>query len=471
MDSTMELVEVDPGTLVVGANVRLDPQVDKTFVASIRERGVLEPLVCYRDDEGRLVVLHGQRRTLAAVQARRERVPVVVVDEPADHHRIVDQVTENDHRTPLSTVERVAAYEQLAALGLTAAQIAKRTATKRADVDAGLTVAVSPTARQAVTTDPDLTLVQAAAVAEFEGDHEAVSSLLAAAERGHFDHRLQTLRDQRVEDEARAAVAEQLFDAGVAVIQQPSWSSGIKRLADLLQDGQPLDEAGHADCPGHAAYLEEAWDDETEPDDDGDFGPPSWMPVYVCMNPKGNGHTFKAGVLDPDQSRLDANAQARAKDAEAASTERREVIAMNKAWDSSETVRRNWLANLAARKTPPKDAARFIAEVLADAPYALADGITRGFRLPNQLLGVDEPAGYGPDQNKGIRDALEGANDARALLLCLVVVLGALEQATGRHCWRPAAANATTTTRYLRYLQSLGYRLSEVEERACAQSN
>ena len=51
MENTMELVEVDPGTLIVGANVRLDPNVDKQLVASIRERGVLQPIVAYRASE------------------------------------------------------------------------------------------------------------------------------------------------------------------------------------------------------------------------------------------------------------------------------------------------------------------------------------------------------------------------------------------------------------------------------------
>lgn len=45
MTEAMVLIEVDPGELVVGANVRLDPRLDKEFVDSIRERGVLEPIV------------------------------------------------------------------------------------------------------------------------------------------------------------------------------------------------------------------------------------------------------------------------------------------------------------------------------------------------------------------------------------------------------------------------------------------
>ena len=58
---------VPPGALVIGANVRSDthPGV-KDFAASIKARGVLEPITAWVDDDGNLVVYRGQRRTLAA---------------------------------------------------------------------------------------------------------------------------------------------------------------------------------------------------------------------------------------------------------------------------------------------------------------------------------------------------------------------------------------------------------------------
>ncbi|WP_307961841.1 ParB/Srx family N-terminal domain-containing protein [Salinispora arenicola] len=88
-----ELLRVDPATLVVGANVRLDPRLRKTYVDNVRQRGVLEPVIAYLDDNGRLVVLRGQRRTLAAVQAQRPWVRVMVVPKPDEADRLTDQVT------------------------------------------------------------------------------------------------------------------------------------------------------------------------------------------------------------------------------------------------------------------------------------------------------------------------------------------------------------------------------------------
>jgi ParB family chromosome partitioning protein len=122
------LEQADPRTLVLAANVRADARLDKAFVASIRDRGVLVPIVAHRD-AGVLRVLYGQRRTLAAVEVGRATVPVYVVDVPdgekaREAGRIVDQLIENDHRTDLRDAERAAAFQQLSVLGLTASQIA-----------------------------------------------------------------------------------------------------------------------------------------------------------------------------------------------------------------------------------------------------------------------------------------------------------------------------------------------------------
>lgn len=63
MPEGSQLIDVDPTELVVGTNVRLDPTLDRSFIASIRERGVLEPIVAHCSDGGSLVVKMGKRRT------------------------------------------------------------------------------------------------------------------------------------------------------------------------------------------------------------------------------------------------------------------------------------------------------------------------------------------------------------------------------------------------------------------------
>ena len=141
------LYEVDPGTLKIGANVRSDPRPDaKEFAASIKTRGVLEVISAYVDPDGGLTVLRGQRRSLVAAKVGTPTgtVPVRVVPAPEEADRIIDQASENLHREAMHTRETRDAVEQLAMLGVSAAQIAKRVALPRATVDAALNVTRNP---------------------------------------------------------------------------------------------------------------------------------------------------------------------------------------------------------------------------------------------------------------------------------------------------------------------------------------
>jgi ParB family chromosome partitioning protein len=106
----------------------------------------------------------------------RESVPVFVVDEPSDVDRVTDQIIENDQRAELSTAERVQGWEQLAAFGLSASLIAKRTGAKKAQVETGLRVSASELAAKAAQRWDFLDLEQVAAVAEFEASAMATST-------------------------------------------------------------------------------------------------------------------------------------------------------------------------------------------------------------------------------------------------------------------------------------------------------
>jgi ParB family chromosome partitioning protein len=480
---TANLVHTDPAAMIVGANVRLDPRVDKEFLASIRERGVLQPVVAYRDDDEHLVVVFGQRRTVAAVQTGRPTIPVMVITKPAEGDRLVDQVVENDHRAGLTAGERVTAYEQLAAVGVSAAQIAKRTATKRADVDRALRIGGSTLARAAIDRYDFLTLDQGATVAEFEDDAEAVKTLVVAAKQGGFEHAAQRLRDARAEATARAEAVAVLVEAGMTVIERPDYDNKtIKGLRQLARDGEELTEDNHAGCPGHAAYVEQSWiypgaddsdgddPDDEEPDDAGDpaeQGRPyrAWLPQFVCTDYAAHGHTLRWAGHDSGSAKTPA-AEMTDEQREAARAQRRDVIQSNKDWDSAETVRRQWLRGFLTRKTAPKTAAAFIAGSLAHTDHALTQALTNGHKLGHDLLGLGEQAPTYGRRAQALADLLATAGDARAQMIALGLVLAAYEEATGRHTWRNVHA---ASARYLHFLQTNGYELSTVELRACGE--
>jgi ParB family chromosome partitioning protein len=80
---------------------------------SIREHGVLQPLVVsYDEDTGKYVLIAGERRLLASRQAGLDTVPAII-REVSEQQRLEIALVENLQRTDLSPLEAAEAYRQL----------------------------------------------------------------------------------------------------------------------------------------------------------------------------------------------------------------------------------------------------------------------------------------------------------------------------------------------------------------------
>ena len=432
--------DVDPRTLIVETNVRAEVGLDAQFLASLREHGVLMPVLVHRTPEG-LRVRAGQRRTLGAVEAGLTTVPVRIVDGDEDQvRRIMEQMAENDDRADMTDLDRAAAYQQLSLLGVSAAQIAKKRGVSKAAVEAGIVTAGSKAAQDAVN-DHGIDLEDAAVFAEFEGDDEATERLARVAGWNRdLAHEAQRIRDERIEAEKVAKVREDLTAQGVTITHQPGyWDTLVKALDELRAKGSKdaLTAETHATCPGHAAYVNK--DDEP-------------VAVFVCKDYKAHGHLRIAAPANPD-------APAKTPMSEEARAERRRVIENNKAWRSAEKVRRAWLATFAKRKTAPKDAPALIATALCHQTAMLdKEGSQGGHHMAASWLGVASKNRLG--DRAAIADALAKATPARVQHIALVLVLAAYEARTGTHTWR----NEGSERAYLTALETWGYPLSEVEQ-------
>jgi ParB family transcriptional regulator, chromosome partitioning protein len=100
----------------IGRNPRQPRQVfDDEALAelthSIREFGVLQPVVVRRRDEGYELV-RGERRLRAAVAAGLDAIPAIIRDTD-DDAMLRDALLENIHRVSLNPLEEAAAYQQL----------------------------------------------------------------------------------------------------------------------------------------------------------------------------------------------------------------------------------------------------------------------------------------------------------------------------------------------------------------------
>ena len=104
------------------------------LAASVRETGILQPIVVRRRDEGKYEIVAGERRWRAALRAGLLKVPVVVRD-VADEKRLDLALIENIQRENLNPIEEARAYRRLAdELGRTQEEIAQAVGRDRATV-------------------------------------------------------------------------------------------------------------------------------------------------------------------------------------------------------------------------------------------------------------------------------------------------------------------------------------------------
>jgi ParB family chromosome partitioning protein len=435
--ATLGTVEhIDPTQIEVEANVRTVVKADPALVASVREFGVLEPVVCRRSEDGTVTVRMGQRRVLAAREAGRPTVPAYIVEgDDSTVTRLVEQFAENEHRANLTEPERAAVFQQLAFEGLTVPQIAKQTGVKKATVEAGIKVADSTFAGK-IATKHEVTLDQAAALIEFEGDKDAVDRLVQYAEEApeQFAHELQRQRDERARKEAVAYEQTTLTEAGFTVLDERPYYDDKEHVAirDLTTaEGEPVTVEHLAGVTPKFAHVRYAGEVEV---------------AYYVTNPKGWGFIKPTGSGSGTGPMSDEQ-----------KAERKTLIANNKAWASAEVVRREWLASFLTRKTLPKDAAAFVALGLTQHRVDVSSALAAGNRFAAVLLRLPEPEGYWSANPIDTYAEQTG----KYTHVTLAVVLAGMELATGKHTWRNPDSRAA---RYFGQIAAWGYPLSEVEQ-------
>ena len=232
------------------------------------------------------------------------------------------------------------------------------------------------------------------------------------------------------------------------------------RVSGLQHDGEDLTSQAHAPCPGRGVYFP-AWD--------------KLSPVHYCVSPEENGHTSR-GYASPPAGAFGGGSVAAAGGAAPdplpvpspdpePDPDRRLVIEGNKAWAAATIVRHRWLASeLFARRSAPREAARFAARKLLTMPVPLHRGLVSApsRRLFEEITRQDAAAWL---------EICDTTTPARLPLLILAPVVTAYElamtEAEGRNTWRtdrysPCPREDAGT--YLKFLASAGYELSAIEK-------
>jgi ParB family chromosome partitioning protein len=180
-----EAGEVSTGLLEVPANAiapnpkqprsRFDDETLAELAASIREVGILQPIVVRRTSQGYEVVT-GERRLRAAKLAGLATVPVVLRDSD-DSNLLREALIENIHREDLNPIELGEAFRQLLdELGLKQEELADRVGVSRSHIANTIRLLALPFEVQQLLTDEKISAGHARALLAL-GDADAITSL------------------------------------------------------------------------------------------------------------------------------------------------------------------------------------------------------------------------------------------------------------------------------------------------------
>jgi ParB family transcriptional regulator, chromosome partitioning protein len=111
-----------------------EPEAFQELVHSIRELGVLQPIVVREITEGSYELIMGERRLRASKEAGLAKIPAVI-RETEDQNMLRDALLENLHRSDLNPLEEASAYAQLLEdFGITQEQLAERIGRSRPQI-------------------------------------------------------------------------------------------------------------------------------------------------------------------------------------------------------------------------------------------------------------------------------------------------------------------------------------------------
>lgn len=116
----------------------------KELAASIKEKGILQPITARRKSESEFEIIAGERRWRAAQLAGLKEVPIIL-KEAGEQDSLELAILENIQRADLNPVEEAEAYDHLMkTYGLTQVQVADRLGKERSTIANALRLLVLP---------------------------------------------------------------------------------------------------------------------------------------------------------------------------------------------------------------------------------------------------------------------------------------------------------------------------------------
>lgn len=152
-----------------------DGQALEELAESIREKGIIQPIIVERKDSGGFVIVAGERRYRAAKLAGLEEIPALIKNY-GDEERLEIALIENIQRTDLKPIEEALAYQKLIEMkGYTQEQLAKKLGKQRSTVANALRLLKLPDEIKELIEEQKLTPGHARAILSLEDENEQIN--------------------------------------------------------------------------------------------------------------------------------------------------------------------------------------------------------------------------------------------------------------------------------------------------------
>jgi ParB family chromosome partitioning protein len=218
---------------------RFDEQTIDELAASIREHGVIQPIIVSEDGAGGFELIAGERRWRAAQRAGLSEIPVLV--KSATPQQLLElALVENVQRADLNPLEEGLAYQTLKdEFALTDDQIAQRVGKSRvAVVNARRLIKLAPVARQALL-DGSISAGHGRALLRLEDEGAQSAALDLIVRRDMTVREAERLSEIAPQPQLAAQTRAALLGGTITLAQAQS----LLRLEDPAQQAAALDAA------------------------------------------------------------------------------------------------------------------------------------------------------------------------------------------------------------------------------------
>jgi ParB family chromosome partitioning protein len=192
----------------------------KELASSIREKGVLQPVLVKREESGGFSLIAGERRFRAARLAGLKKIPAIVREtDPEDSLEIA--LIENIQRENLGPIETAQAFERLMRqFHLTQERLSEKVGKERATVANYMRLLKLPDEVKKLINDGALSMGHARAILSIEGAAPQMEAARKIVKNGLSVREAETLADKRSKIKGKEAVPPQNKDPQVKNIEE-----------------------------------------------------------------------------------------------------------------------------------------------------------------------------------------------------------------------------------------------------------